>query len=269
MSYLGYDDTRFLRKTVVDVDAAVVGVSKTRWAFIAEQDATVEEAARRMKANRFDLLPIIDGDAVRGYFQTETWNDFSAVSRKAISHRDVIPFHTHIRDVIKGLAMEGRLFYFLGNEHRVVGLLSVVNLNDRQVKVYLFSLLSELEIRLGEFISAHVSEDGMYQIAFAEPLKAKHQETKQRYDADRAKGVDTAFAEYLYLADLIKIALDRELHTQLGYSSKKALKDALNPLNSLRDTVAHPARSLITNVQTVEKLWGYIDRIEEILFRLR
>jgi len=33
--------------------------------------------------------------------------------------------------------------------------------------------------------------------------------------------------------------------------------------------VAHPARSLITNVQTVEKLWGYIDRIEEILFRLR
>ena len=84
MLYTTYDDSRFLRETVVDVDAAVVGVSKARWGFIAEQDATVEEARHRMQDKRFDILPIMDGDAVKGYFQTETWNDFSAVSRKAI-----------------------------------------------------------------------------------------------------------------------------------------------------------------------------------------
>jgi CBS domain-containing protein len=269
MSLVTYDDTRFLRETVVDVDAAVVGVSKARWAFITEQEATAEEAARRMQDNRFDILPIVDGATGRGYFQTEIWNDFSAVSRKAISHRDVIPCHTHIRGVIKGLATEGRLFYFLGHEHRVIGLLSIVNLNDRQIKVYLFSLLSELEIRLGGFISAHVSEDDMYQIAFAEPLDWKHRKTKNRYDKDRAKGVDTAFVEYLYLLDLIKIALQRDLYAQLGYGSKEAFQEALNPLNNLRNAVAHPSRSLITNVQTVEQLWCCIDRIEELLFALR
>ena len=58
MPHTTYDDTRFLRETVVDVDAAVVGVSKARWEAIAEREASVEEAARRMQANRFDILPI-------------------------------------------------------------------------------------------------------------------------------------------------------------------------------------------------------------------
>jgi len=96
MTYITYDDTHFQRETLVDVDAAVIGVSKARWEFIAEQDTTVEEAARRMQEKHFDILPIMDGDAVKGYFQTETWNDFTTVSRKGITHRDVIPFHTPI-----------------------------------------------------------------------------------------------------------------------------------------------------------------------------
>lgn len=211
----------------------------------------------------------MDGDAVKEYFQTETWNDFSAVSRRAISHRDIIPFHTHIRDVVKGLAMEDRLFYFLGHEHRVVGLLSIVNLNDRQVKVYLFSLLSELEVRLGEFISRHASESEMYRIIFGESIKAKHRKTKKRYDEDRTKGFDTALVEYLYLMDLIDVVFERNLCTQLGYESKEAFQESLKPLNDLRNTVAHPARSLITDIQTVENLWRDIDRIEELLFALR
>jgi hypothetical protein len=92
----------------------------------------------------------------------------------------VIPFHTHIRDV-KGLALESRSFYFLHNERRIVGLISVVNLNCRQVKVYLFSLLSELEVRLGNFIAAHVSEDELLNMTFGAKEKEKYEEVKKRY----------------------------------------------------------------------------------------
>ena len=60
-----------------------------------------------------------------------------------------------------------------------------------------------------------------------------------------------------------------DLYAQLSYHTKEAFQEAMNPLNDLRNSIAHPARSLITNNQSLEKLWGSIDRIEELLFALR
>jgi hypothetical protein len=39
------EDIHFLRETVVDIDAAVVGVSSARWTAIPETEATAERAA--------------------------------------------------------------------------------------------------------------------------------------------------------------------------------------------------------------------------------
>ena len=140
MTISPYEDAHFLREGIVDINAAVVGISKARWTYLEESDATKAQAEAIMRQQRFDVLPVANGAEVKKYFRTHKWNDYSSISQETITHRDVIPFHTHIRDVIKGLALESRSFYFLHNERRVFGLLSVVNLNCRQVKVYLFSL---------------------------------------------------------------------------------------------------------------------------------
>ena len=153
------DDARFLRENVVDIDAAVVGIHRTRWTDIDSSSATKERASEMMGEGRFDVLPIVDGTDLRQYYCTDNWGDFSSVSRKSITHRDVIPSSTHIREVIKGFTTERQHFFFLANERRIVGLISVVNLNCRQVKVYLFSLLSELEVSLANFIAEHLPED--------------------------------------------------------------------------------------------------------------
>jgi hypothetical protein len=67
---------------------------------------------------------------------------------------------------------------------------------------------------------------------------------------------------------LVLTTMKCELHSELGYRSKQAFKQALNPLNDLRNIVAHPTRTLITSTQAIEKLWRDIDRIEELLFAL-
>jgi hypothetical protein len=61
---------------------------------------------------------------------------------------------TPLKDMIQKFVVESRNFYFLDNEDSVVGLISIANLNCRQVKVYLYSLLSELEIKLGDLLGA-------------------------------------------------------------------------------------------------------------------
>lgn len=267
MTISPYEDAHFLREGVVDINAAVVGISKARWTCIEDSDTAKEQAAAIMHQHRFDVLPIVNGTEVKKYFRTHEWNDYSSISQETITHRDVIPFHTHIRDVIKGLAVESRGFYFLHNERRIVGLISVVNLNCRQVKVYLFSLLSELEVRLGNFIASHVSEDELLKMTFGKKEKEKHEDVKKRYQEDKTTGVDTRFVEYLYLSNLINIIIERKLYERLGYSRTRFEK-RLGSLNDLRHAVAHPARSIITDKHPVEKLWERIDRVEEALFIL-
>lgn len=268
MTISKFEDAHFLREGVVDVNAAVVGISMARWACVDNSHAAEEQAVSVMRQYRFDVLPIVDGAEVKKYFRTRTLNDYSSISQEAITYRDVIPFHTHIRDVIKGFALEPRSFYFLQNENRIVGLMPVVNLNCRQVKVYLFSLLSELEIRLGNFIAEHVSEEELLKMTFDADVKEKHDDVKIQYGNDKLKGVDVPLVQYLYLADLINITIEQKLYDRLGYS-RTQFEKRLGSLNTLRHAVAHPARAIITDEHSVNQLWERIDRVEEALFILR
>ncbi|MCH7606169.1 MAG: hypothetical protein IH962_03340 [Chloroflexi bacterium] len=199
MTIPNIDVAEFLRESVVDVDA-VVGIGKDSWIGISGDEATEHRAAAKMKEHSFDVLPVIDGKDVRRYFCTDEWNHYCSISLRDITHRDVIPSKTGIRDVIKGFATEKRHFYFLANERRINGLISIVNLNCRQVKVYLFGLLSELEISLADFINRmsrkkQISEDTLRNIAWGSDVKPKHVEVRTRYEADISNGVDVPFVE--------------------------------------------------------------------------
>lgn len=261
------EDFYFLRESVVDIDAAVVGIGRSRWTCLAAEDASEKAALELMEPNRFDILPIVEGGKVKEYYQTKQPNDFSKAAKQAITYRDVVPLNTHVRDVIKSFADNERTFYFLSNENEVVGLITVANLNCRQVKTYLFSLLSELEIRMGQFISERIPEDELLAMTFGEVVKNKHENVKARFEEDRSKGIELAFVEYLYLSDLIDLVLKADLYENLGYT-KNAFKK-VNSLNDLRHAVAHPARSIVGSQDAAANLWGRIDRIEELLFKLR
>lgn len=274
------DPAEFLRESVVDVDAAVVGIAKHRWIGLSGVEATQERAAALMKERSFDVLPIIDGEEVKRYFRTSKWNDYRSISQRNITHKDVIPSQTGIREVIKAFAVEeDRDFYFLARERRINGLISIVNLNCRQVKVYLFSLMCELEISLADFISRtsgekQISEDTLRKIAWGSGNKPKHASVVKRYESDKSNGVDVPFVEYLYLSDLNKIVANTSLHEDLGFDSPTSFKKTFRPFVDLRDMVAHPVRSsaphsIVTDVGSVKTLWRRIDGIEEALFKLR
>jgi len=139
------------------------------------------------------------------------------------------------------------------------------------VKVYLFSLLSELEVHLGSFITEHVAEDKLLNMTFGdkedEQHKEKHDVLKQRHQEDKAKGLDLPFIEYLYLSDMISVITKQGLYQKLRYSRSR-FTEHFGSLNDLRNKVAHPNRSIVTDEDSAKKLWRRIDRIEEALFIL-
>ncbi len=261
-------DTRFATGSIVQVHAATVGISRAGWCAIRSEDATVARATRIMRRQRYDILPIVSEKGVDGYFCTKVWNDYSEIVRWSMDEKDVIPWDTNIRDVIRNLAQENRLHYFLKDDLGIDGLISIVHLNGRPVKVYLFNLLSELEIRLGQLVSTHVKESDLYKMMFGVSVKDKHADIKKHYDGDKENGLDLPLVNYLYLSDIANVILSKKLFKHIGYSHTN-FKDSIFPLCNFRHAVAHPARSIITGPDGVEKLWHRIENIEDALIRLR
>ena len=257
------EDFLFLRKNVVDVDAAVIGISKSRWIALTDSEACREKAHNIMRQHHFDLVPIVtNDDIVSGYYQTETWNNYDSIERKEMDYDDVIPVQTPLHVVIKSLAREKRLFYFLTQHNRVTGLLSFVHLNKRQVRIYIYALITELETRLSCLIRSKIREEEIERYV-------QNKDADNRYITDKERGIESELMEYLYLSDLINIISKNNLYGVLGYPSRKKYGSSLGSINTLRNEVAHPTRTLISNITSIEKLWNKIEDIERILFRLR
>lgn len=259
------DDLIFLRTVSVEVDAAIIGIGRSRWVSIPPQQASVENAIILMAKGRFDVLPIDPGDSdpIYDYFSTtysHRWTS-DTVHRCSLTHRDVLSAKTPVIDLIEKLVLRKRSFFFLSYNNKVAGLVSLVNLNSREVRVYLYSLICEFETRLIRLLKQ--TEIG------AENIFLEMKETaKANYLKDQESGYDNDITEYLYLSDLLDIIRKNELHKTMGYDSSNHFKK-LNSLNELRNQVMHPQRSLVNTEASLTQLWDRIDRLQDALFRLR
>ncbi len=261
------EDLYYRRETVVDVDAAVVGVSRLRWQSLAPAETTdLAKAKSLMAEHQFDVLPVDQpGQDVRAYVRTTRWGDYSEVEQHDIKYEDVIPQQTPLYAVIRGFATDNRHHYFLAHEGNITGLITIVNLNCRQARLLVFSLLSDLEVRLGRLVQSRIGNG----LTVNTILSEAKDEVRQRYEADRRESVDRQVVEYLYLTDLLKLVRKYEMYKLLGYTSKGEFSKASGKLPDLRNAVAHPARAMIEDAEGTERLWHNIQVIQRALFRLQ
>jgi hypothetical protein len=260
-------DSHFLRKRIVEVDAAVVGIGKPRWVTIGHEEATDDKAQEKMAEHRFDVLPVEKSHGVQEYYQTKQWNDFGSVQRKQVRYEDTLPLRTPIRDVIRAFSADERTFYFLEHEGRVAGLISLANLNCRQVRVFLFGLVGELEIRLGRLLRHHFDDEEAL-------LPVISPGTQSRYEDAKTEGVEVNITEHFNFRDYIHAVDKKGLQTELGFTGnasddpKSRCNSALWKVNDLRNDVAHQ-KSLIKERASVDTLWENVEEIERLLFNLR
>ncbi|MFG0252361.1 MAG: hypothetical protein ACF8NJ_05745 [Phycisphaerales bacterium JB038] len=214
-----------------------------------------------MKANRFDVLPINPGSGPpREFFVTTNWGAFDAVERRRITYSDVIEQWTSVRDLIRLLAERERNYLFLANEGQVTGLVSIAHLNCRQVRVYLYALLADLERRLADHLRLLLNEDEILRAIEGSPVAG-------RFRRDRKAGVEADATEYLLFSDLIELASEAGLIQDLDMSTATHLD--LRKVKELRTKIAHPIKSVVGNATSVRGLWDWVSLVEEMIFGLR
>lgn len=258
----------YLDEGQIKITAASVGISARRWTCISLATIQGDNYKSLMKDNRFDILPIIAADGTSSeFFKTDKPNSYDIISRQTITYRDVLPLDTSIREVIKGFVADNRTFYFLTYHSRITGLITLGNLNCRQVQVYIFGLICELERTLSNFIDDNLSKEQLE--GFITDKSAANEKLKkiwEHYQELVQLDLENNLIEHLFLIDFFSIIEHYELYTKLGYTRKQWCE--LTSINNLRHLVAHPTRSLLDKENNVNRLWKRIGKIEDLTFRL-
>ena len=265
------EDIFFQDEGQFKITAASVGVSKLRWKSIKHNEISSNLHVELMEKNRFDHLPIEEEDgSVIKFFKTAVPNKYDKINELKININDIIPLDTNIRDVIERFATQNRTFFFLRYQKTISGLITLGNLNCKQVQIYIFSLVCELERELGDFLNYFLPENDIREWINrkiqANPQSEKYKHILLSYDQLIDSDLENKLTEHFFLVDLFKIITDKNLYLQLDYS--KLQWEKMKSVNELRKRIAHPTRSLIDADNTIFKLRERISKIEDLTFRL-
>lgn len=258
----------YLDEGHIKITAASVGISSRRWTSIKDSEIKNENFKKIMNDNRFDILPIISADGtISKFLKTDTPNKYDTISTHTISYRDVMSLDTSIRELIKGFVTDKRTFYFLTYHSRITGLITLGNLNCRQVQVYIFGLICELERKLIEYIDIKLKKPQLENFIIEKSkTNTKMKETWDHYQKLVQVDLENKLIEHLFLIDLFSIIEYFDIFKELGYS-KNQWGD-LTSINDLRHLVAHSTRSLLDKDNDIDRLWKRIGKIDDLTFRL-
>lgn len=250
--------------------AASIGIGFKQMLKIESSRIGIDDHQNMMRTNRFDVLPIVSDDgSIDEFFKTEIANDYEIISRHTtISDIEKMPYDTSIREVIKEFIIKDRSFFFLTYHERISGLISISNLNCRQVQVYIFELICELERSMAYFIEKKVSGNELETyIEVESKTEKKIKDAWTKYQKLVKEDFENKLIEHLYFIDFFYIIDNFELYKILGYSSDEWTE--LKDLNEIRIQIAHSTRNLIDKRNDIKLLWDRIRKIEELIFGLR
>lgn len=259
------------------ITAATVGVALEDWICLQPQNDNEAAARQLMQQQQLDVLPVTasDGQAYE-YYRTAGKGQYQTVKKHAISYKDTLPSNTHIKEVFRSFITQKRGFYFLRNRGEIVGIISIADLNNRQVKTYLYGLLCDLETDLSHFIKKSLPEQDI--LDYLEEAangpgsahkKRKGSEVLDRYYRDAEDDIRIHITEYLYLSHYFYLIEDKGLFDRpLKYNLQDWIALSRG-INQIRNVVAHPVQPLIQQAGELEKVWEQLETIYDLNFRLR
>jgi CBS domain-containing protein len=254
-----------------EINVAIVGIYKGNWISTKGLE-TKEVAVKNMSKNRFDILPVVEKDgSINRCLKTIEWGNYDDdnIDIHTIALEDRMYFLTTIYDAIAMFVKRDRKYFFLDNHDEIVGLITIANLNSKDVYLYLYNLIIQLEHFMGNFIYNHGIQDTTL-ISFFEKT-SKDQKAKSiliKFRKDDENALDNRFTEYLYLSNYKEILNHFELNKWIGLT-KEALTDKLDRIVDLRNIVAHPNKSLISKKHTISNLYEAMKDIHQLIDKLK
>lgn len=205
---------------------------------------TVSATLQWLKANGYDVAPVVDDGTPVGYVDIADLKDAPsedsiADHTRTISLERVISVDATFDEVLS--ALYEAPFYFLGGQNRVTGILTRADINKPSATIHLFDRISLLEERFRALIETHApdwKETVSVDQNVLDDIEDRHR------DAQEAN-LELAEIHYAQFSTLVTIISDTEAcWMACGFSSAHRAGSQLDDLRKLRNAVAHSNRVL-------------------------
>lgn len=189
----------------------------------------------KMSKYDFDVLGTTDDEGKEGYVENANLdNGSSYLNFNSFDSSDLIADTTPLIDVFPLLREEPhRLFVLYGNQIR--GIITISDLQKIPVRIFLFGLISILEMKVTQIIRNRYKNETWEQKITYDRLKP----AKKLHERQKLINENIELLDCLMLFDKNTIILKtNDVIDKLGYS-KNNLKKIFGRILNLRDTIAH------------------------------
>ena len=152
-------------------------------------------------------------------------------------------------------------------ELSVLGLLTISDLNRREVRKAAYELLLDLETALGELVERRFKDSWDWMRHLGEPAQVR---LLGYWELSRKRGIDTQPLESAMLNELLTVVSRTEvLRKAIAIPSDKEMDRVARKIGDLRNRVMHPVRPFALNADDVVKMLDAVQAALHIQEQLR
>jgi CBS domain-containing protein len=231
---------------------------------VAPTDAP-SDAAARLREQRFDQAPVLEGERILGFVLTRNLTGTSirrvADAMVPLGSGNVVSADASIGRLMEWILEPGFLFVLEGRD--VTGFISVSDFNKQPVRGYLYLLLARLEIGLADLVRRRFQDQ---EVALALLPPDGQAIVRDRYEGDRTGEEESELLAYFDFSDLIEVVTeDAELRRTVSGRSRNGWSDYAGGLVRLRNDVMHPVRNAVLAKGGLIRLQGREQRIRMLI----
>jgi CBS domain-containing protein len=228
------------------------------------KQAPVTEVRDLLRERGFDIAGVMEKEKgpVIGFVVTEELTGETIQGHmKPLQAEHLISDATPTSDLLRALRVRQRTFVLVGSE--VKGIVTVADLNKPPIRVYLFGLVSLLEMHLRFWIRGSYAAD-----SWKEKLSAPRLEAAEKLHAERERRNEQIdLLDCLQFCDNRDLLLSNEkLRKKLEIESKSKGEELLNDIERLRNRLAHSQLDLVEGTSWQE-LIDVIEKMEALIHR--
>ena len=216
-----------------------------------------EQLRRHLESRRFEVAGIRHEGRVVGYVELANLNGSVSDATKLFDESQILLESTPFADLILRLQERRRLFVSLLGQ--VGGIVSRTDLQKPPVRMWLFGIVTLIEMRFTKMIEGNCSDE-----SWKEHLSpGRIQKAEDLLNERIRRNQDLGLLDCLQFSDKVQIvARNEKLRGFTRFDSRRKVEEAAKVIERLRNDLAH-SQDIITN--DWEAIVGLAERLDDVL----